>query len=268
MNFSEYFSKNFKKVLEIKPGGGSFTIRYLNGKIWYPTRNAVHVYNTTGTKLKVLDINYPNSIEKAINGDLFIACYHNSGLYVMGDNEAPQKLCDGSFADVYSYRDKVYALEYEKKLIMEFYCISEAGDVKQRWRSEEEWRVNEAHQCDRLVVTGDEDLQLYVSDRNSSQIRQYNTQGQCIKQFDCRQGLGEGSVHYPWLCGVDRQSHLLVADYHNNVYKILYPSTGQWKSTGLKGESYVYDAALDDEGNMWMSQHNGNGYILTKHESQ
>ena len=96
----------------------------------------------------------------------------------------------------------------------------------------------------------------------------YNTQGQCIKQFDSNQVTGDKSTWCPWLCGVDRQSNLLVADYHNNVYKILDPRTGQWRSTGLKGERWVYDAALDDEGNMWMSQHNGNGYILTKHESQ
>ena len=74
VNFSEYFSKNFKKVLVIKPSSGCFSIRYVKAKIWAATGNGVQIFNTKGSNLKSIDIHAPRSVEKAVNGDIFIAC--------------------------------------------------------------------------------------------------------------------------------------------------------------------------------------------------
>ena len=62
---------------------------------------------------------------------------------------------------------------------------------------------------------------------------------------------------------------MLVADLVNNMYKILDPGTGQWRSTGVRGVKGVIDAKLDSEENLWLCQWDDYGAcLITKNEPQ
>ena len=80
----------------------------------------VNVYNMAGQVVDTVHIKAPLSVTQADNGDIFIGCHTESGLHVMSENDAPQKLHDGSFADVYACGSKVYALQYKGKLLLLF----------------------------------------------------------------------------------------------------------------------------------------------------
>ena len=149
---------------------------------------------------------------------------------------------------------KCLALEYEIKMKMEFCCRPNIDDVKQRWRSDTQWRVERAYIKNKLIVTGDEVLKVFLCEYYNIQIIQYNRKGQFVKQFGSRRKEGDGNLYFPRLFGVDRQSHLLVADQMGKVYKILDLGTGQWRSAEMRGEDQIFDAKLDNDGNLQMCQ--------------
>ena len=105
VDFNEYFSKQFKKVNEIKMQVDCYQIKVIDDTIWALLNTyKVNIFNKKGNIEKTIRINQPRSVAQADNGDIFIACSDNSGLYVMTEEGTPQLIDEGSFADVYSHR--------------------------------------------------------------------------------------------------------------------------------------------------------------------
>ena len=61
----------------------------------------------------------PVAVTEVHNLGVFIACSHGNGLRQVDDEGNLTEIKDGSFSDVCAYRNKAYALEYEKRVIME-----------------------------------------------------------------------------------------------------------------------------------------------------
>ena len=75
------------------------------------------------------------SVTEAHNGDVIVACDLNNGLHLITDGDKTQKICDGSFSDVCSFRDKVYALEYKQQAVYEMWLDEEEGNLQMKWKT-------------------------------------------------------------------------------------------------------------------------------------
>ena len=72
---------------------------------------------------------------EAHNGDVIVACYDNNGLHLITDGDKTEKICNGSFSDVCSFRDKVYALEYEQEAVNEMWLDEEEVNLQMKWKT-------------------------------------------------------------------------------------------------------------------------------------
>ena len=264
VSFSEFFSQDFKKTTSIKLPDRCRRIEIIDENIWAPlqTKN-INIYNKTGQHVNTIAIQKPVSVRQAFNGDVFIAC--QIGLYILKkeSENVPSKISEGTFSDVCSFEDKVYALNMSGRKILEYAISQDRSNGKNVWKVSQEFNLDTYQAGNRyldgIVVSYVENsLVFFISSWSRNIIYQYNINAQLVKTLT-------GDLNEVFVCGIDMNGSMLVADVGRNSLKILEPSNSTWHTTKLKGGSYLYDAYQDGDNSFWLVTMNGNTTI-TKYE--
>ena len=103
-----------------------FRLAIIDDNIWVPMRNdnCIDVYNNTEVKISSFSIKNPFGVEMASNKeDIFVSCWRGIGLHVMNRRGDSCQITDGSFSGISAYTDYMYALEYNKSVIIEYKSI-------------------------------------------------------------------------------------------------------------------------------------------------
>ena len=201
------------------------------------------------------------AVTQANNQDIIVACCNNTGLHVT-DKHGTMKahITTGSFSDVTSYDDKIYALEWKKKLVM----IFSSGNEK--WIPSNNINIDNIGIFSRLSMS---DNTLFVSRWWEHCIAAIhidnhdNSQSSEERRYGCY-GAQPGQLIAPQICNVDSQGIVLVADCGNHRLQLLDTRSGEWSVVPLLPDRVYWPrcaiVAYDGD-TLWLSDNHG----LTKY---
>ena len=72
-----------------------------------------------------------------------------------------------------------------------------------------------------------------------------------------------GGLKCPYMCGLDSNGQILVADARNNKYKVLNPQTRIWR-TVFTADDYVIDAKVENGHTVWCNAKINLKWAVTK----
>jgi hypothetical protein len=198
----------------------------------------LNIYNMEGDLVKSIQYKHckePNvSSSLPIGNNEYIIADNNKGLYHINNNgHVVAKLCDGSFCDVYEYKEKYYAFKYKTANVHLFYsnnqCITKLTKIKLK-------DFTNGHWLDRVVVS---DACIFTSSWYNNCVYKYTLTGQLLDEYgqygSKQRGTTSGLFYRPFLCDIDPSGSLLVADYCNDRLQVC-SSAGQWVVISLPHE--------------------------------
>ena len=267
-DFKQVFGDSLKQTLKMDLPGSCHKVTVCGDKVFAPIidKNVVQVYNQQAQLQDTIAIEgKPVCMEKSHVGDMLVCCY-DTGLFLLKeDSKEPVNIATGTYSDMCMYGDKVYTWDYRNKQIVKF--VRE----KMEWKRQE-MGVNVGmggSECDTLLVRqceGDNTgVEFFVSLWSQHTILRVSEEGKQISQYGDRNGQGEGRLQHPFVCAVDSDGHILVAEWNNYKYKVLNTNIGVWR-TVFTGDNYVYDAKVENENTVWFSRYSEGKYVITRHE--
>ena len=267
-NYKGFLKKPLKKSLGIELNDWCKKVSVFDDKVWVPLyfRNMVKVYTVNGELVNTFKTQlHPASVEKTATGEIMVSCA-DTGLYVLNTyTNKTFQIAAGCYSDMCVCGDSVYTWDYSEKCVVKF-----VKDDMGTWRENSVVSViclEDTDYRDTLMVREGEDdtsVDFFIGLCNQHAIFKVNSQCGKIKQFGGWNEQGDEGLDTPFVCGVDNHGHVLVADLGHCKYKLLDTYTGHW-STAFTGESYVYDAKIEED-TVWLSRFTGNHYVITKHE--
>ena len=273
VDFENFFQQQFSKVCDIKLPDQCMRLSVIKEQVWAPCYNGnIIVYNKDGNFSKTIDINCPKSVTEAHNGDVIVACWDN-GLHLITDGDKTEKICDGNFSDVCSFRDKVYALEYNQQAVNEMWLDEEEVNLQMKWKTLRVIKFNNktwnSSECDTFLIDtaenkSEHEFYFYIMSWSNNTLYMYNGEGQYLNTFT--------NMSSPWLCGIDNRHNLLISDQWNKLYKVFSTKEQKWLkdvNTHLQQEEcYVYDIIHDSDRSVWQVGGNPVSFFLRKYKPQ
>ena len=224
-DFGQMFHKPFEQLLEIPIPDYCNKLTISDGNVWVPIRNnnVVNVYNAEGHLQRTIDSEEnPVCVEKAFSNEMIVCC-QGAGLFVLSEqSKQPLNIERGKYSDMCVYADRIYALEYEKKQIVEFV------KVQSGWRRRDVLSIKKvALSCDDSLLVRDCDkgrigVEFFISLFLRETIVRVTDEGKVTSLYGSSEGVErKASLNGPCLCVLDNANHLLVADHRKHSYKIL-----------------------------------------------
>ena len=115
-----------------------------------------------------------------------------NGLHLITDGDKTEKICDGSFSDVCSFRDKIYALEYKQQAVNEMWLDEEEVNLQMKWKTLRVIRFNKTWRSvscfdtfliDTAENKSEHEFYIYIITRINRTLYMYNGEGQCLNTF-------------------------------------------------------------------------------------
>ena len=269
-SFVELFTKPLKQTYEIKLDSRCKKVTVCKDKLLVPlvNENIVQVYKKDGRLLKSINAEECTCVEKTHTGEFMLSCY--TGIYAIGEGmiNSPVKVTEGCYCDICVIGNRVFSWDHKRKNIVEFTRDEVKGWSKQGRMVSVGWLENTSGGDTLLVkecTDNHTDLEFFICVWNQHTVYQVNRQGQKVRAYGSRNERGEGGLCGPYLCGIDREGGILVADSFHYKLRVLDTQTGSW-STAFTAENFVCDVQMDDENSLWFSAHNGKSFVVSKYE--
>ena len=268
--FMEFFKKPLKQTAEIILDGLCSKVTVTEDKILAPLlkMNVLQVYTKDGKLLKTFNTEKgPGCVEKTHVGEFMLSC--ETGMFVLDADLAnpPVKVIDGCYSDVCVFGKRVFSFDDNNKCIVELVMDDVKGWVKKSRVVPVGW-LKDTSDGDTLLVRECRDnpieLEFFISACHQHTVYQVNSQGQIVAVHGSEKEQG-GGLKYPYLCGVDSEGMILVADSWQSKCKVLNTQKAVWSSV-FTTESVLCDALVVDENTVWFSRHADKTDVLSKYE--
>jgi hypothetical protein len=108
----------------------AWRLRLVNDRLHVTCEKELNVYNMEGDLVESIQYKHCNDPDVTsglpLGNNEYIIADNKQGLYLINDNgEVVTKLCNGSFCDIFHYKDKIYALEYKTVNINVFEYVNQ-----------------------------------------------------------------------------------------------------------------------------------------------
>ena len=268
--FVELFKKPLKQTAEIILDGLCSKITVTEDKILAPlsTINVLQVYTKDGKLLRTFNTEKgPGCVEKTHVGEFMLSC--ETGMFVLdaGMTKPPVKVIDGCYSDVCVFGKTVFSFDDNNKCIIEFVRDDISGWIK-NGEVPVSW-LKDTSDGDTLLVRECRDdpteLEFFICACHQHTVYQVNSQGQIVAVHGSKKEPG-GGLKYPYLCGIDSEGMILVADSWQSKCKVLNTQKAVWSSV-FTTENVLCDVLVVDENTVWFSRHADKIDVLSKYEA-